>query len=100
MGSVVPGCIASCEPMVGMRITSKSSDSGGRRTCRCLQNSSVTDGYPDAAAKTVASVDVPNTRITFGRAISLLIVQKRDEKSVQNGTKCEQSGRTAVFEES
>ena len=43
------------------------------------KNSTVVDGYRIAAAKTVASVDVPNTRITFGRTISWPIGLKTDE---------------------
>ena len=74
-GTAVPECIARCEPLVGRSITS---ESGGKRTCKSLTDSTVAGGCPIVVARTAASVDVPYTRITSGRTTSSSIEPKID----------------------
>ena len=80
IGSAALACIVRCGSVDGVSITNGSNDFGGKKTCKCLKNSTVVDGYLVAAAKTVASADVPNTRTTFGRTTSLPIGLKTDER--------------------
>ena len=80
LGSATLACISRCEPLVGTSITSELSESGGKRTCKCLRNSTVAGGCPIVAARIAASVGVLSTRITSGRTTSSQIELRMDDR--------------------